>query len=262
VTTTYESLAEYAQSAGTVYFFLFFIGTLVYAFWPKNRARFGDAARMPLREDRAVGASRPSIASSRDERPRAGGGAADLESEALLPMSSASIRERPAASVELTGRHVVAILGPFFLAMFAANITLIYFALHTPHGSEPENFYDASQAFNEQIAEARAQTERGWKVDVTTRAEGEGERIMVEFRNRDGGSIPDLEVTARFEHPFDPALDREAILASDGLYYEGVATPVRPGRWLLVIEARRGLERVFRSENRIVVADTEANLEQ
>jgi nitrogen fixation protein FixH len=177
-------------------------------------------------------------------------------------MSSASIRERPAVSVELTGRHVVAILCPFFLAMFAANITLIYFALHTPHGSELENLYDASQAFNAQIAEARAQTERGWKVDVTTRAEGEGERIMIEFRNRDGGSIPGLEVTARFEHPFDPALDREAILASDGLDYEGVATPVRPGRWLLVIEAKRGPEQVFRSENKIVVADTEANLQQ
>ena len=34
-----------------LYFFLFFIATLVYAFWPKNRARFEDAARMPLRED-------------------------------------------------------------------------------------------------------------------------------------------------------------------------------------------------------------------
>ena len=259
MTTTYESLAEFAQSAGTVYFFLLFIGTLVYALWPKNGARFADAARMPLREDQAVGATWPSIASSRDERPRAG---ADLESEALLPMSSASIQERPAVSVELTGRHVVDILGSFFLAMFAANITLIHFALHTPHGSELENFYDASQAFNRQIAEARAQAERDWNVDVTTRAEGEGERIMVEFRNRDGGSIPDLEVTARFEHPFDPALDREAILASDGLDYEGVATPVRPGRWLLVIEAKRGPEQVFRSENKIVVADTEANLQR
>ena len=241
MTTTYESLAEFAQSAATVYFFLLFIGTLVYALWPENRARFADAARMPLLEDRAAGAH--------------------VESEAPLPVSSASIRERPAVSVELTGRHVVAILGSFFLAMFAANITLIYFALHTPHGSELENLYDASQAFNAQIAEARAQTERGWKVDVTTRAEGEGERIMVEFRNRDGGSIPDLEVTARFEHPFDPSLDRVARLASDGLDYEGVATPVRPGRWLLVIEAKRGPEQVFRSENRIVVADTEADLE-
>ena len=139
-------------------------------------------------------------------------------------------------SGELTGRRVVAILGLFFLVMFAANIALIYFALHTLRGSELENPYDASQAFNRQIAEARAQAERDWKVDVMTRAEG--------------------------EHPFDAALDRVARLASDGLDYEGVATPVRPGRWLLVIEARRGLERVFRSENKIVVGDTEANLQR
>ena len=51
MTTTYEWLAEFAELAGTVYFFLFFVGTLVYAFWPKNRARFDEAARMPLRED-------------------------------------------------------------------------------------------------------------------------------------------------------------------------------------------------------------------
>jgi cytochrome c oxidase cbb3-type subunit IV len=51
MTTTYEWLAQFAQSAGTVYFFIFFLATLVYALWPRNRARFEDAARMPLRED-------------------------------------------------------------------------------------------------------------------------------------------------------------------------------------------------------------------
>jgi len=164
-------------------------------------------------------------------------------------------------SGELTGRRVVAIFGLFFLAIFAANIALIYFALRTLHGSELEDPHDASQAFNGEIAKARTQAERGWKVDAMTRAEGEGERIMVEFRNRDGGPISDLEVTARFEHPFDAALDRVASLASDGLDYEGVATPVRLGRWLLVIEAKRGSERVFRSENKIVVAGTDPNSE-
>jgi cytochrome c oxidase cbb3-type subunit IV len=50
MTTTYQWLTEFAQSAGSVYFLLFFLGTLAYVFWPKNRARFDDAARMPLRE--------------------------------------------------------------------------------------------------------------------------------------------------------------------------------------------------------------------
>jgi nitrogen fixation protein FixH len=162
-------------------------------------------------------------------------------------------------SEQLTGRHVLAMLGAFFFAMFAANVALIYFALHTLHGSELENPYDASQAFNKRILEARAQDERGWTANVMTRAEGSGERIMVEFRDRTGAPIPDLNVTARFEHPFDAAKDRLASLASDGLNYEGVATPVGPGRWTLVIEANRGSERLYRSENKLAVADTVPN---
>jgi nitrogen fixation protein FixH len=167
--------------------------------------------------------------------------------------------KRQALSEQLTGRHVLAILGAFFFVMFVANITLIYFALHTLHGSELENPYDASQAFNRRIAEARAQDERGWTANVMTRAEGAGERVMVEFRDRAGAPIPDLAVTARFQHPFDAAKDRQATLASDGLDYEGVAAPVAPGRWTLVIEASRGAERLYRSENKLAVADTTAN---
>ncbi len=159
-------------------------------------------------------------------------------------------------SEQLTGRHVLAILGAFFFVMFAANGALIYFALHTLHGSELENPYDASQAFNRRIAEARAQDQRGWTANVMTRAEGSGERVMVEFRDRRGTPISDLTVTVRFEHPFDAAKDRQTTLASDGLNYEGVAAPVAPGRWTLVIDASRGAEHMFRSENKLAVADT------
>ena len=170
-------------------------------------------------------------------------------------------RERT-MSGPLTGWRVLAILVSFFLVIFIANGALAYFALHTLHGSELENPYDASQGYNAEIAEARAQAERGWTADVTTRAAGQGERIVVEFRNRDGAPISDLAVTARLMHPFDAALDRVATLATDGKDYAGVATPVQPGRWTLVIEAKRGSERMFRSENKFVVADTAADAER
>jgi nitrogen fixation protein FixH len=91
---------------------------------------------------------------------------------------------------------------------------------------------------------------------VTTSLKGQAERIAVEFRNRDGAPIPGLKVTARLMHPFDAALDREATLVSDGKDYAGVATPVRPGQWTLIIEASRGSERMFRSENKFVIAAT------
>ena len=156
----------------------------------------------------------------------------------------------------LNGLTVLAILAAFFATVFAANGTLVYFALHTLRGEEMENPYDASQAFNKRIAEARAQDERAWKVDITARAEGAGERIMTEFRDRDGTPIEGLKVTARFQHPFDKTKDAETTLASDGGEYAGVAAPVPPGRWTLVIEAFSGAERLFRSENKVAVADT------
>ena len=83
-------------------------------------------------------------------------------------------------------------LGAFFVVMFAANVALIYFALHTLHGEELENPYDASQAYNRRIAAARAQDERGWNADVDDPAEGEGERVVAEFRDRDGAPIAGL----------------------------------------------------------------------
>jgi len=159
----------------------------------------------------------------------------------------------------LTGWGVLAIICAFFFVVFVANGALIYFALHTLHGSELDNPYDESQAYNGEIAEARAQAERGWTATVGTRGQGDGERITVDFRDRNGAPIEGLKVTARFEHPFDAAQDRQTTLASEGLHYEGVATPIASGRWILVIEANRGDKRLFRSENRLAVADAARN---
>jgi cytochrome c oxidase cbb3-type subunit 4 len=48
---TYQLLAGFAQTGGLVYFVLLFLGAALYALWPRNRARFEQAARMPLSED-------------------------------------------------------------------------------------------------------------------------------------------------------------------------------------------------------------------
>jgi cytochrome c oxidase cbb3-type subunit 4 len=48
---TYETVASFAQTGGLVYFVTLFAAALVYAFWPKNRSRFDEAAHIPLSED-------------------------------------------------------------------------------------------------------------------------------------------------------------------------------------------------------------------
>ena len=48
---TYETVARFAQQGGALYFFVVFLGGAAYAFWPRKRAEFDRAARLPLDED-------------------------------------------------------------------------------------------------------------------------------------------------------------------------------------------------------------------
>ena len=48
---SYETVAQFAQQGGTVYFAAVFLAGVAYAFWPKKREEFQRAARAPLEED-------------------------------------------------------------------------------------------------------------------------------------------------------------------------------------------------------------------
>jgi cytochrome c oxidase cbb3-type subunit 4 len=50
---TYEQVASITQVAALVLFVVLFVGVLIYAFWPGNKKRFEDAARLPLEKDPA-----------------------------------------------------------------------------------------------------------------------------------------------------------------------------------------------------------------
>lgn len=49
--STYQFLANVAQSVGVIYFMAIFLAVVAYALWPSNAAKFDEAARMPLKED-------------------------------------------------------------------------------------------------------------------------------------------------------------------------------------------------------------------
>ena len=49
--STYQSVAEFAQTWGLAYFVGVFVMVLIYALWPSRRRQFEEAARIPLRED-------------------------------------------------------------------------------------------------------------------------------------------------------------------------------------------------------------------
>ena len=57
----YETLASFAQTWGLLLFVALFGVVLVYALWPKNQAKFDEAAQIPLQDD-----SRPHAAEEAD----------------------------------------------------------------------------------------------------------------------------------------------------------------------------------------------------
>lgn len=48
---TYQDVLSFVGTYGLIYFLILFVGVLVYVFWPGNKRRFEDAARLPLKED-------------------------------------------------------------------------------------------------------------------------------------------------------------------------------------------------------------------
>jgi cytochrome c oxidase cbb3-type subunit 4 len=48
---TYETLASFAQTWGLLYFVAIFVGVVIYAYTPKNKAKFDEAARVILRDE-------------------------------------------------------------------------------------------------------------------------------------------------------------------------------------------------------------------
>ena len=48
---SYQDVTHFAQTAGLVLLVLLFIAAAAFAFWPGNRKRFQQAARLPLDEE-------------------------------------------------------------------------------------------------------------------------------------------------------------------------------------------------------------------
>ena len=51
MSTTYSGLAQFAQTWGLLYFVAVFAAVIAYALWPSRKAKYDEAAHIPLRED-------------------------------------------------------------------------------------------------------------------------------------------------------------------------------------------------------------------
>jgi nitrogen fixation protein FixH len=165
-------------------------------------------------------------------------------------MNSVPISPKP-----LTGRKVLFMLVAFFGVVIGVNMIMMRLAIGTLPGTEVDSAYSASLAYEKQIAAAREQNARNWRVDAHVERSGQGgATLQVEVRDNDGRPMSGLKFQGHFERPADKRADQAVALAETGIgIYRGTASPIAPGQWDLVLEGVAAGQRMFLSKNRVLL---------
>jgi nitrogen fixation protein FixH len=133
-----------------------------------------------------------------------------------------------------TGWHMTAILVAFFGVVIAVNILMASYAIGTFGGTVVENSYVASQRFNGWLAEARAQRQLGWSVDVASTTDG---HVLI-TPHAPRGDFSHASITAIAAHPLGRLPERTLTFGNTGGAHFVAAELLPAGRWLLHIEVR------------------------
>jgi len=155
----------------------------------------------------------------------------------------------------LTGRMVLLMLVGFFGVVFGVNFLMMKLAIDTLPGTEVDSAYSASLAYQKEIAAARDQNARNWRVDAhIQRGPDGGATVQVEARDNAGAPMSGLKFQGRLERPTDRRADQQVGLSEIGSgIYRGSAPLIAPGQWDLVLEGDAAGQRMFLSKNRVLL---------
>jgi len=152
----------------------------------------------------------------------------------------------------VTGRMVLFSLIGFFGLITVANIVMIWLAVSTNTGVVVSSSYKAGGSYQAELDAAKAQAERNWSVSADIVRSGEGAGIDITIRDAAGAPVSGLDVSARLANIASEADDRTAALTEGEVgRYRGAVDTLDNGKWLLIIDAMRGEDRLYHSENRV-----------
>ncbi|WP_431859784.1 FixH family protein [Azospirillum sp.] len=142
------------------------------------------------------------------------------------------------------GWYIPFIFFAFFGVVIAVNGAMIYFATSTFNGLETEDHFVKGIKYNQDIAGAKAQAERGWKVDLAFVSPEPGKgKVTLNLHDKHGNLLKDAKVRMKFIRPTMQGYDRTITpeYAGDGRYVAALDLPL-PGIWdvRLVIEHATG----------------------
>ncbi|PWK63405.1 FixH family protein [Aminobacter sp. AP02] len=164
-------------------------------------------------------------------------------------MSSRAAQPKP-----FTGWHMLAIMVAFFGVIIAVNLLMATLANTSWTGLVVQNTYVASQQFNEQVAEARAQAALGWKGTLTI-ANGE---IRYGLVDASGTPIHAESVTVTFRRPAYEAEDWQATLKRNTDSTFSATAAIRDGIWIVNTEAKLSDGTPYHEARRLIVTAGDA----
>ena len=137
----------------------------------------------------------------------------------------------PAKPRKLTGRHVLFVLLGAFALVLATNTAFIYLALDSFTGTTSDRAYQEGLDYNQRLAAAAAQAERGWQGNAALE---EGRLTVVASASE--APLTGLLLKAWLRDPTGPANDQTIDLTevAPGRYDAPLTLP-RKGQWDLLI---------------------------
>lgn len=156
----------------------------------------------------------------------------------------------------LTGKHVLLMLLAFFGVIGLVNAYFITVALKTLPGIEVKSAFEQSQKFNKALESVAEQDRKGWQVDVITGGLKHGAPVSVQLRERAGAPILGMNVAVKLQRPADARFDQRLDLKEQGNgVYAAPLPDLGPGQWRVSVEVKRGEEREFYSEGRVIAKE-------
>jgi nitrogen fixation protein FixH len=127
----------------------------------------------------------------------------------------------------------------FFLVIFGANLTMVFFAISTFSGVETDDAYRKGRDYNETLVEAQQQQALGWTLQISAdMSEDNIANCTLVFLDKAGQGIGDLKIEAVFRRPTHKGIDQPVTLVElqRGTYTGHVALPAE-GNWEVRIDA-------------------------
>jgi nitrogen fixation protein FixH len=168
------------------------------------------------------------------------------------PENPAAGSDYVAGGSPMTGRKVALIFAAFVLTFVVVDIFMWRQASKTFGGLVTTESFREGSKYNEKIAAAQEQNERGWAVtqELSPIVDGKA-TLTVRARDKAGKELSGLVVDATFSHPADARQDIKLTLRERATgEYVGVAE-LAPGVYNLLTALRDQGKQVFQSRNRL-----------